>query len=183
MVRRAMAGLPGAKVIWLSGYFSPPWADAVADRGADIETALLNVIAQNQSHKHEGIPADLTGAVAGITYNLQGDGPPLVLLPLSLASSQWEPLLGRLAARCRTLTLGGPELGFLAMLESRGRSAGYLNVIRHVIDSVQLRAGEVVLEVGCGSGVLDRWLARYTRQTNRSLVSTSTDIFSARRRL
>jgi cyclopropane fatty-acyl-phospholipid synthase-like methyltransferase len=26
-----------------------------------------------------------------------------------------------------------------------------------------LRPDEVVLEVGCGSGVLDRWLARYTK--------------------
>jgi SAM-dependent methyltransferase len=35
------------------------------------------------------------------------------------------------------------------------------------MDLVQLRPGEVILEVGCGSGVLDRWLARYTSQANR----------------
>jgi SAM-dependent methyltransferase len=35
------------------------------------------------------------------------------------------------------------------------------------MDAVQLRPGEVILEVGCGSGVLDRWLARYTSQANR----------------
>ena len=35
------------------------------------------------------------------------------------------------------------------------------------MDVVQLRPGEVILEVGCGSGVLDRWLARYTTQANR----------------
>jgi SAM-dependent methyltransferase len=36
-----------------------------------------------------------------------------------------------------------------------------------MIDAVQPRPGEVILEVGCGSGVVDRWLARYTSQANR----------------
>jgi SAM-dependent methyltransferase len=36
-----------------------------------------------------------------------------------------------------------------------------------MIDAVQPRPGELILEVGCGSGVVDRWLARYTSQANR----------------
>jgi SAM-dependent methyltransferase len=90
-----------------------------------------------------------------------------VLLPLSLVSSQWDPLLSSLSARYQTVALGGPELGFMATLESRGRSAGYLGMVRRVLDAVQLRPGEVVLDVGCGSGVLDRWLARSTARANR----------------
>ena len=35
------------------------------------------------------------------------------------------------------------------------------------MDVVQLRSGELILEVGCGSGVLDRWLARHTMHGNR----------------
>ena len=167
MVRDAVTNLPEATVVWLPGYFSPPWADAVADFTADIESALLNVLAKHQPQQERAAHGDVEGAVAGITYHSQGEGPPLVLLPLSLASSQWDPLLSRLSTRCRTVTLGGPELGFLAMLESRGRSAGYLTVLRRIMDVVQLRPGEVILEVGCGSGVLDRWLARYTTQGNR----------------
>lgn len=104
--------------------------------------------------------------IAGIRYTCEGAGTPLVLLPLRLASSQWEPLLPVLCARYRTVTLGGPELGFLAMLESRGHSVGYLNAVRRVIDVVQLRPSEIILEVGCGSGVVDRWLAHYTGQNN-----------------
>ena len=31
----------------------------------------------------------------------------------------------------------------------------------------KLRPGEIILEVGCGSGVLDRWLAHYTARNNK----------------
>jgi hypothetical protein len=167
MVRDAMTSLPEATVVWLPGYFSPPWADVVADRTAEIESALLNVIFRDQLQNKKPASGSAQGAVAGITYHSQGEGPPLVLLPLSLASSQWDPLLSRLSGRCRTITLGGPELGFLAMLESRGRSTGYLDVLQRIMDVVRLQPGEVVLEVGCGSGVLDRWIARYTSRANR----------------
>ncbi|HSE86529.1 MAG TPA: methyltransferase domain-containing protein [Candidatus Binatia bacterium] len=166
MVRDAATNLPEAAVVWLPGYFSPPWADVVADHTAEIESALLNVVFREPQNERvaSGGPQ---GTVAGISYYSEGEGTPLVLLPLSLASSQWEPLLPRLTTHCRTVTLGGPELGFLAMLESRGASAGYLSVVRRLMDAVELRPGEVILEVGCGSGVLDRWLARYTMQANR----------------
>jgi len=163
VVRDAVTSLPEATVIWLSGYFSPPWADPVADCTADIETALLNILSRDQPQKDREVRDNIQGRVASITYRSEGAGTPLILLPLSLASSQWEPLLSRLSTRCQTVTMGGPELGFLAMLESRGRSGGYLSVVRRIMDVVQLRPGEVVLEVGCGSGVLDRWLARYTQ--------------------
>jgi SAM-dependent methyltransferase len=167
MVRDAVTSLPGATVIWLPGYFSPPWADVVADCTADIESALLNVLLKEQPQKDKAVHSGLQGTVAGITYHSQGEGRPLVLLPLGLASSQWDPLLSHLNTRCRTVTLGGPALGFLAMLESRGHAAGYRGMVQRVMETVQLRPGEVVLEVGCGSGVLDRWLAGYTSQANR----------------
>jgi SAM-dependent methyltransferase len=167
VVRDAVARLPDATVVWLPGYFSAPWADVVADCTTDVEDALLKATCKDQPQKDGAVSGGLSGAVAGITYETQGDGPPLVLLPLSLASSQWDPLLSQLSARFRTVTLGGPSLGFLAMLESRGHAAGYLGMVQKLIDIVQLRPGEVVLEVGCGSGVLDRWLAQYTKTANR----------------
>ncbi len=167
MVRQAAKSLPDATLIWLQEYFSPPWADAVADRAQDIDTAFLDFLRPLDQPPRASEAPHPQGTVAGITYHSQGEGPPLMLLPLSLASSQWNPLLSHLSARYRTIMLGGPELGFMAILESRGRSTGYLGVVRQVMDAVQLRPGEVVLEVGCGSGVLDRWLARYTTHANR----------------
>jgi SAM-dependent methyltransferase len=170
MVRDAAISLPDAEINWLSGYFSPPWADVIADRTAEIEKSLLKVVSKEETPENVELHGGIHGAVAGITYHIQGQGLPLVLLPLSLAPSQWEPLLPCLSERFRTVTLGGPELGFLAILESRGCSAGCLSAIRRIIDVVKPRPGEVILEVGCGSGVLDRWLARYTSGANRIIA-------------
>jgi SAM-dependent methyltransferase len=167
MVRRAIVNLPDAAVVWLPGYFSPPWADVIADCTADIEVALLNFLSKNASLQHRAMPVASQGAIADISYQIQGEGPPLVLLPLSLASSQWAPLLSRLSAHFQTVSLGGPALGFLAMLESRGQTAGFRAVVQRTIEAVDLRPGELVLEAGCGSGVLDRWLAGYTQHANR----------------
>jgi SAM-dependent methyltransferase len=167
MVRDAIKNLPEATMIWLAGYFSPPWADPAADCTADIASALFDVISNHQVGKNDAARGSVHGAVASISYHSQGEGEPLVLLPLNLASSQWDPLLSRLSSHYQTIVLGGPELGFVAMLESRGQSAGYRGVVQRVVDAVHLRPGEVILEVGCGSGVLDRWLAEYTARANR----------------
>jgi pimeloyl-ACP methyl ester carboxylesterase len=40
MVREAVKSLPEATLVWLSDYFSPPWADPVADHTAVVENAL-----------------------------------------------------------------------------------------------------------------------------------------------
>jgi ubiquinone/menaquinone biosynthesis C-methylase UbiE len=52
-------------------------------------------------------------------------------------------------------------------LEARGHTAGYLGVVGRLVEATHLQPGEVVLEVGCGTGVLDRWLARHTHGANQ----------------
>jgi SAM-dependent methyltransferase len=165
MVRQAVAALPGAAVVTLPQYFSPPWADAVADRTDAVGSALLRFL---ETPERSELPVvDLApgeGEVAGITYRVQGRGRPLLLLPLNLASTQWDALVDQLSARFCTITLGGPELGFVTVLETRGQAWGYVSVVRTLIDEVHLRPGDTILDVGCGSGVLDRWLAHYTQR-------------------
>ena len=106
------------------------------------------------------------GEIAGISYRVRGAGPALILFPLALAPSQWDPLLAMLSAHYCTITLGGAALGMVAYLEARGR-LGYLGAVKSLMDVIQVRPGEVVVEVGCGSGVLIRWLARQTGHANR----------------
>src|SRR5499426_984618 len=169
LVRQAVAPLQSATLITLRDYVSPTiYADVVADRTADIGAAMLDFLArmdQVSGTRTRPLPGG-EGEVAGISYRIRGSGPPLVLLPLGVAASQWEPLIPRLSERYCTLTLGGAYLGMIGSLEARGRTTGYLGVVRHLIEEAQLQPGENVLEVGCGTGVLDRWLARHTGRAN-----------------
>ena len=126
---------------------------------------------------------DGEGEVAGIFYRIRGVGPPLVLLPLFLTPSQWEPLMPALSERYCTITLGGAALGPVAILEARGHAIGYLEMVRTLIEVAELRSGEAILEVGCGSGVPARWLARRMAGRNRITgVDIKTPICCARPR-
>ncbi|MBI2986537.1 MAG: methyltransferase domain-containing protein, partial [Deltaproteobacteria bacterium] len=165
-VHRAIASLPGTTLINLRDYLSPLWADVIADRTKDVDAAMmdfLSTIEQQQRLKEVALPEG-EGEIADISYSIRGSGPPLVLFPLGLAPSQWQPLLPLLSARYCTITVGGPGLGMVAFLEARGQ--GYLRVVRGLVDETRLRPGETVLEVGCGSGVILRWLARHTNGAN-----------------
>ena len=166
--KRAVASVPGATLITLGDYFSPPWADMIADRTEEIGSAMMDFLARiDRERMGKTVTlAEGEGEVADISYSVRGSGPPLVLLPLALAPSQWQPLLPVLSARYCTITLGGPALGMVAHLEARAQS-GYLRVVQHLLDEARLQPGEALLEVGCGSGVLIRWLARQTGGANR----------------
>ena len=166
--QRAMANLPEATLIILRDYFSPPWADMIADRRDEIGSALMDFLARidkGQTARAVALPEG-AGEIAEISYSIRGTGSPLVLLPLALAPSQWDPLLPVLSARYCTITLGGPALGMVAHLEARAQS-GYLRVVEQLVNEVHVKPGEALLEVGCGSGALVRRLAQWTGGQNR----------------
>jgi SAM-dependent methyltransferase len=77
-------------------------------------------------------------------------------------------MIAELALHYSTITLGGPLVGVVALLESRGRS-NYIAVIRALLDLVAIEPGETVLEVGGGSGVVLREIARRTAGANAIL--------------
>lgn len=168
-MRPALLRLPGAQALWLHDFDLFAWSDIAAERNEELGSAMLQFLerATPPARPQTGSPREGEGEFAGISYRIRGAGPPLVLLPMFLAASQWEPLISRLAQQYCTITLGGAALGAVAVLESRGHAAAYLQMVRSLIDEAQPRQGEAILEVGCGTGVLLRWLAGHTRAANR----------------
>jgi hypothetical protein len=169
---RALAGKFGrARVAELQGYASPPWADTVADRLEEVAQAIRDFLAsaEREGAAPTAIASPGEAEIAGIRYSIRGRGPALVLMPLSLAPSQWDPLIPRLAERYSVIRLGGPHLGGIALLEARAAS-GYGDLVGQVLDRTGFAPGERALEVGCGSGAVARALARRGRGT--SIVAT-----------
>jgi len=166
--RRVQAGLPDlprATAVVLDDYAGLTWSDIAAERGDGIVTAIRGFLSRHSAPPSVRLP-EQEGEIAGISYRVRGAGVPLVLLPLDLSPGQWEPLIPALAADYCTITLGGALLGSVASLEERGRS-GYMAVVRGLLDALAIMPGESVLEVGCGSGVIMRELARRTGGANR----------------
>ncbi len=147
----------------LRGYASPAWADTIADN-TDIVTRTIDEFLAH-ADREAGYPVasvpDGEGEVSGVSYSVHGHGPPLILLPLTLAPSQWTPLIERMADRYRTILLGGRHLGAIALLEGRASSA-YGELVAQTSAQARLVSGTTVLEIGCGSGALARDIARRT---------------------
>jgi hypothetical protein len=160
---KLLAELSGVSSHFLRDYDWHPWSDVVADRGAEIGPVMLEFLDRHP------VPvvalAEGDGEVSGISYRIRGHGAPLVMMPLALSPSQWEPLIPVLSERYCTISLGGPLLGVVGILEGRGRS-NYLAMVRNVLDVVGIQPGEVVLEVGGGSGVVVREIAHRTKGAN-----------------
>ncbi|HVZ08346.1 class I SAM-dependent methyltransferase [Rhodopila sp.] len=151
---QAAARLPGARRVVLDGYDAPGWADVVADR----TEALLALFRQLPPLPAARL-ANGEGEHAGVTWRILGSGPPLVLLPFFLAPSQWEPAVQALARDWTVIILGGRHVGGVAALEDRAASVSYQGMVRTLWDVMGVCPGDAILDVGCGSGALDRLLA------------------------
>src|SRR5689334_4425451 len=135
-VATVLQSVGGIASVRLADYEALMWSDLAADRGSEIASAMhdfLQSVDRRPSPETLRLP-ETAGEAAGISYRIRGAGPPLVLMPLELAPSQWTPLLPALARHYSIIELGGAYLGTVALLEARSRS-----IIRTVLDLVQIR--------------------------------------------
>lgn len=167
-VRQPLTQLTAATIHTLHDYEAQVWSDFIADHCEHLGAGMLGFLSQRgqgASSTDVSFPEG-EGEHAGLFYRIRGTGPPLLLLLLGLAASQWEPVVPVLCQRYCTITLSGPYLGVVAGFEARVRS-GYGDVVQRLVEVIRLRPGEAVLEVGCGSGAIARWVARQTKGANR----------------
>lgn len=170
---RAGQRLPAAQCHLLRDYEAHGWADVVADRGDEIAARMIDVLRAHHADTPRIEASE--GVVAGISWRLQGDGPALVLLPFFLAPSQWQPALPLLSQHFSVVVLGGPHLGGIAALEDRARAPSYRAMVGTMIDQMAPKPGERILDVGSGSGALDRMIAR--RFPANPIVATDVNPF------
>jgi SAM-dependent methyltransferase len=155
---RAHAWLPQARRHVLRGYDAVAWSDVVADRTAEIAGAMIAFL--TGAPRQAPVPAlPASGSHAGLTYRVEGSGPALILLPFFLAPSQWEPALPELARHFTVIRLGGAHVGGVAALEDRARAPSWQAMFRSLVDLLAPASASRILDVGCGSGALDRQLA------------------------
>ena len=76
----------------LSEYVDASWSDVIADRADEVGSALRDHLERGPRLPDVTVAPE-SGLVDGIRYEARGGGPPLVLLPLGLAPSQWEPVI------------------------------------------------------------------------------------------
>jgi SAM-dependent methyltransferase len=146
--------LPSVKKVTLAGYDVRGWSDVVAERTDAVVGAMLDFLAGHKATTPAALPQQ--GSYAGISFTVTGQGPALVLLPYFLAPTQWDAALPRLAERFTVIALGGPHVGGVALLEDRARCPSYRGMVRTLLDVIAPAPGEQILDIGCGSGALDR---------------------------
>ncbi len=161
-MRRARPALSGAEIVEFGDYPTAVWTDMAADH-ADVVAQSMCTFMQRQDLARPATRLSASfreGTVAGISYEITGRGPVIVLFPAGLAPSQWDPVIYNLRAEFTVVRLGGPHLGMVAVLEDRGSDVNSIRALRSMLLDARAQPTDRLLEVGCGSGVIARWLAR-----------------------
>jgi SAM-dependent methyltransferase len=161
-MQQAKPSLAEAEIVEFADYPAAAWTDIAADHADRISESLAEFLARKDSAR----PATRLsgparrGEAGGIMFDVTGEGPAVMLFPVLLSPSQWNPVVDRLAKDFAVIRVSGPYLGMVALLENRGGDPSYHRVLRGMLHDANVGPPDKVLEVGCGSGVTSRWLVR-----------------------
>ncbi len=168
LIGHALSGVADPKRVVLRDYDPLVWTDAAQERPEEILRGLVAFLASvdREVKLTEAESVDPTGMVAELAYRGCGAGRPLVLFPLGLAPSQWQPLMKDLASRYTVISITGAHAPPTSIFERRAANPGYQAVVGSVLDRIRLPAGGRLLDVGCASGAVTRWLAEHIQRAN-----------------
>ena len=167
-VTNALRGVDRGHHITLKDYAPKIWDDIARERKDEIGDGILNFLAtvDEQSSVTAIHPSDEAGTIAELVYRTVGDGPPLVVFPLGLSPSQWDPLLDVLSARYCVVLISGGHMPPMSNHETRIRNPGWMEIVVTLLDAMTIDPRDRILEVGCGTGAVTRVIAEYTERNN-----------------
>jgi SAM-dependent methyltransferase len=167
MVDAVISNAPGSKRVTLSKCEPKLWDDIALER-SEIVGAITDFL--TKVDREVDLPmiraVDTAGMLEDLSYRCAGAGRPVVLFPLGLAPSQWEPILRELEKRYTVLSVSGVHTAPTSILEERAATSGYRSMLQSIVDRLRPAPGERLLEVGCGCGAVSRWLADRTWGAN-----------------
>lgn len=152
---------PPESQIVFEDYNAVSWSDVARERGEQLISGLGNFLgAVDEPARLRTVePVALAGSVAGVNFKASGKGPPLVLFPLGLSPSQWDPVIDRLSENYCVIQVHGAHIEPTSFLEERGRNPGYRAVVGSMLDALDLTPDARLLEVGCGCGAVTQMIA------------------------
>jgi 2-polyprenyl-3-methyl-5-hydroxy-6-metoxy-1,4-benzoquinol methylase len=118
------------------------------------------------------------GRIAGISYRIQGPGHRWCCCRSNCRPGNG----GRWSRHWRRIEPRSPSAAPISAVSRASRSAAagaIIGVVRGPLDQLAIRPGEQVVEVGCGSGVIMRELARRTGGANR-LIGVDQNLYLMR---
>ncbi len=147
--------LKKASTFEIKNYEILPWSDIAIDHPKQLLESLSNFFGSLGS-KNAFVKPKVDGNIKDTYFSIKGSGPPLILFPFTLSAAQWKPIVPLLAEKFTVITLSGPNLGFIPVLESRAALPTYRAMISSLVSIMNITPKGKILELGCGTGALCR---------------------------
>ncbi len=145
-----------ASTFEIKDYEILPWSDISIDHPKQLFKSLSKFFGSIASKKNVLAKSKRDGKFKDIYFSIEGCGPPLILFPFTLSAAQWKPITPLLSENFTVITLSGPSLGFIPVLESRAALPTYQAMISSLVSIMNIKQNGKILELGCGTGALCR---------------------------